>query len=177
LLHPLTWLSLVVLVINDHVLKQLCPGVLSGKLSDFAGVLLLPVFVHALLELTAARLWHEPLTVARGDRALLYVVGICALAFGLPELWRPAEFVYRYGLGAAQFPFRVLGGLLSGHGAPPFQPVRATADVTDLLALPMALVAFAVGRRGVGRPGVARPGVGKRGAASAPQASAVSHST
>ena len=167
MLHPFTWLSLVVLVLNDHVLKQLYPGVLSGKLSDFAGVLLLPVFVHALLELVAARLWRKPLTGTQGDRALLCIVGACALAFGLPEVWRPAEFVYRYGLGAAQYPFRVLGGLLSGHGAPPFQPVRATADITDLLALPMALVAFAVAKRGAG----------KRGAASAPQASAVSHST
>jgi hypothetical protein len=167
LLHPFTWLSLVVLVLNDHVLKQLYPGVLSGKLSDFAGVLLLPVFVHALLELAAARLWHKPLTVIQGDRALAYVVGVCVLGFALPEVWQPAEVVYRYGLGAAQYPFRIVAAMLAGHGLPALLPVRATADVTDLLAMPMALVAFAVAKRGAG----------KRGAASAPQASAVSHST
>ena len=40
LLHPLWLGSLALLVLNDHVLKGagLLPGVLTGKLSDFAGV-------------------------------------------------------------------------------------------------------------------------------------------
>jgi hypothetical protein len=162
LLHPLTLAALLLLAVNDHVLKHVCPGVITGKLSDFAGVLLLPIFLHALLELAAARLWQKPLAVAQGDRALGVVIFVSLLAFALPEVWAPAEAVYRYGLGAARYPFEAALAFVSGQSWPALRPVRATADVTDLLALPMALLAFAIGRRGRGRDA---------------QASAVSHST
>ena len=158
LLHPVTLSALFVLALNDHVLKHVCPGWWTGKLSDFAGVVLLPVFVHALLELAAARLWNKPLSVARGDRWLMLCVAASLLVFALPEVWAPAELVYRYGLGAAQWPFRALAAAWAGEARPSVLPVRATADVTDLLALPAGLLAIAVGRRGA-------------------HASAVSHST
>jgi hypothetical protein len=158
LLHPLTLSALFTLALNDHVLKHACPGWWTGKLSDFAGVLLLPLFAHALLELAAAHIWKKPFSEISGDRWLALCVLVSSLAFALPEVWLPAELVFRYGLGAAQWPFRVLAAALSGDVLPRVQPVRATADVTDLLALPMSLVAIAVGKRSA-------------------QASAVSHST
>jgi hypothetical protein len=51
LLHPLWLLSLGVLVVNDHVLKGsgLLPGAVTGKLSDFAGLVVAPVLLAALL--------------------------------------------------------------------------------------------------------------------------------
>lgn len=42
MLHPLAIVSLVVLVVNDHVGKALAPGLVTGKLSDAAGIVLLP---------------------------------------------------------------------------------------------------------------------------------------
>jgi len=53
LLHPLFWIALTVLLINDHILKQVhvLPGVVTGKLSDFAGMLVAPVVLTALLRL------------------------------------------------------------------------------------------------------------------------------
>src|SRR5690606_28492776 len=60
LLHPVTLLSLVVLVLNDHWLKRVAPSVLSGKLSDFAGLVLAPLVLHAS---------YEGLSVARGKPA------------------------------------------------------------------------------------------------------------
>ena len=39
---PPTLLALAVLVLNDHVLKQAAPGVVTGKLSDVAGLVLAP---------------------------------------------------------------------------------------------------------------------------------------
>jgi len=147
LLHPVALCALLTLALNDQILKARYPGWLTGKLSDFAGVVLLPIFVHALIELACARLWRSALDARAGDRWLLGCVVLSSLAFALPEVWRPAELVYRYGLGGARWPFRAVAALLSGRELPGVGPVRATADVTDLLALPMGLVAFAVGAR------------------------------
>jgi hypothetical protein len=35
--HPITWLSIALLLVNDHVLKVFSPSRLTGKISDFAG--------------------------------------------------------------------------------------------------------------------------------------------
>nr|WP_062336489.1 hypothetical protein [Herbidospora sakaeratensis] len=47
--HPLTLLALVVLVVNDHVLKAAWPGLVTGKLSDVAGLLVLPPLLDLAL--------------------------------------------------------------------------------------------------------------------------------
>lgn len=51
LAHPLFWAALALLLINDHVLKQahLLPGAVTGKLSDFAGMLVAPALMVTLL--------------------------------------------------------------------------------------------------------------------------------
>ena len=145
LLHPLMLVALLLLVLNDHVLKRVCPGMLTGKLSDFAGVLLLPVVLHAAIELAAARV-RRPLHAAASRRVLLGCIALASLAFAMPEVWAPADFVYRYGLALAQWPVHALAALLGARDLPGLIPVRATPDVTDLLALPMGFVAFRVGR-------------------------------
>jgi len=165
LVHPAFLTALFVLLLNDQVLKRVCPGVVTGKLSDFAGVLFLPIFLHALIELGAARARQKPLSAASADRILVGCVVVSLFAFGLPEVWKPAELAYRYGLGAARWPFEALFAFGSGQAPLGIRPVRATADVTDLLALPMGLVALRIGRRRVRNP------------AGAAQVSAVSHST
>lgn len=48
LYHPIFLLSLVVLALNDHVLKGLYHNWLTGKISDFAGLIVLPVFIAFL---------------------------------------------------------------------------------------------------------------------------------
>src|SRR5687768_14295575 len=147
LLHPIAVICLLVLVFNDHVLKRVYPGALSGKLSDFAGVVLLPLFLHAACEVTVGRARRAPPSAAFSNRAL----GMCLVlglgAFALPEVWPPAEAVYRYAFGLVHYPFQAMAALLSERPLPPVRPARATADVTDLLALPMGFVAYAVGRR------------------------------
>jgi hypothetical protein len=49
--HPLWWLGLVVLIINDNLLKGagVAPAWLTGKLSDFAFLIVAPVLVACLL--------------------------------------------------------------------------------------------------------------------------------
>lgn len=65
--HPLWWGALGLLVVNDHVLKGAFPGWWTGKISDFAGLLVAPVLVSALLAARTARMR--------------------ALAFALPTAW------------------------------------------------------------------------------------------
>jgi len=50
LVHPLFWTGLAVLLVNDRFLKHahLVPGAITGKLSDFAGMLVTPVVLTAL---------------------------------------------------------------------------------------------------------------------------------
>ncbi|WP_061290881.1 hypothetical protein [Herbidospora cretacea] len=47
--HPLTVLALVVLVVNDHLLKFTWPGVVTGKLSDVAGLIVAPALLDLVL--------------------------------------------------------------------------------------------------------------------------------
>jgi hypothetical protein len=57
LMHPLWLGALALLVINDHLLKGSghLPGWLTGKLSDFAGLVVAPALLAALLRLSSRR--------------------------------------------------------------------------------------------------------------------------
>ncbi|MBC8067950.1 MAG: hypothetical protein IAG13_06410, partial [Deltaproteobacteria bacterium] len=59
LLHPLWLGALVVLVLNDQWLKHadVLPPVLTGKLSDFAGMLVAPALLAAMLGVHTRRGW------------------------------------------------------------------------------------------------------------------------
>jgi len=46
-MHPITWLMLLFLLINQLILSPYFPSIVSGKLSDFALVYLLPLFIIA----------------------------------------------------------------------------------------------------------------------------------
>lgn len=78
--QPLFWVALVVLLLNDHVLKGagVLPDWLTGKLSDFAGLVVAPLVLTALL---------------RGRRAWAFVaVGGWFIAVNLvPEAARASE--------------------------------------------------------------------------------------
>jgi hypothetical protein len=55
--HPLFLGALALLLVNDHVLKgtKVLPGVLTGKLSDFAGMIVAPVLAAALVHARSNR--------------------------------------------------------------------------------------------------------------------------
>lgn len=59
LLHPLWLGSLAVLALNDHVLKgaEILPSVVTGKLSDFAGMLVAPLLLAVVLRLRSRNGW------------------------------------------------------------------------------------------------------------------------
>ena len=57
LVHPAWWIALAVMALNDHVLKSagLLPGELTGKLSDFAGMLVAPVLLATVIRARSHR--------------------------------------------------------------------------------------------------------------------------
>ena len=114
-------LALVVLVLNDHVLKQAYPGWVTGKLSDVAGLVVAPLLLAV------------PLTLLRVPRALLVSMALTGLGFTLTKT---------SAAGAA-----TTSDLWSLTGI----PTHIRADVTDLLALPALYAAWLVHRRVVRR--------------------------
>lgn len=54
-LRPLPLVAVVLMALNDHVLKYRYPGLVTGKLSDFLGVFYFPIFLLALVVLLPGR--------------------------------------------------------------------------------------------------------------------------
>ncbi|MFF0466678.1 hypothetical protein ACFYPX_04435 [Micromonospora zamorensis] len=110
LCHPATLLALVVLVVNDHVLKLAFPGLVTGKLSDVAGLVLAPPLVAVLLTLLVPRL---PARAAA-------LTGLVAVGAGFVVVKSSG-----YAAEVASSAWTALAG-----------PSLVRADRTDLLTLP-----------------------------------------
>ncbi|MBY8872073.1 hypothetical protein K7640_09500 [Micromonospora sp. PLK6-60] len=119
--HPVTVLALLVLVVNDHLLKAAHPGWLTGKLSDVAGLVLAPPLVATLAALTVPRL---PARAAAG-----LGLGLVGAGFAVVK-----SSGYAAALASAAW------SLVSG-------PALVRADRTDLLTLPALAVAGWTWRR------------------------------
>jgi hypothetical protein len=134
-LHPLVVAALVVLLLNDHVLKGRWPGVVTGKLSDVAGLVLFPILLFSLVEIGSAALGHRS---PPSDRVLLVCLAVTAVAFAASELLPEAERGLETAFGWARWPIDRIRGAAG--------PTVLTRDPTDLLALPALAAAAAVGR-------------------------------
>ena len=144
LLHPVALPALALLLVNDHVLKTAWPSVVTGKLSDVAGLVVAPLALQSAWEigLWGAGRWDGP-----SSRVLAVAIIAVAIAFVAVQVWAPATDLYRSGLGAALGSFRALATILTGAPSASIVPVQAIADAEDLLALPAVAVTWWVGRR------------------------------
>jgi hypothetical protein len=115
LVHPATLASIGVLLLNDHVLKRAAPSLLTGKLSDLAGVFFFPFLLAALLSLIVD-LWARPRPA---------VVGLAAI--GLTGVWFAlAKVSPMVNTATGELTSALLG-----------LPVYIWLDPTDLVALVM----------------------------------------
>ena len=139
LLHPVSLAAIALLIVNDHVLKAAWPGLVTGKLSDVAGLVFFPLFLAAVAQ------------QIRPGLRLRSTVAACALltalVFAAIKLSPLAGDAYRAGLGALQWPFRASLALFHDHGLPALARVALTADVTDLVTIPAVLVAVWLAHR------------------------------
>jgi hypothetical protein len=138
LLHPLSLLSIGVLLLNDHLLKQMMPGWITGKLSDIAGLVFFPLLLQAFWEVGQ----QATGTFRRHSHLFLWVVVFATgIFFSWIQLSEMGDVVYREGLGWLKW--LVQGGWWTGRRPP---PIHHTADPWDCLALPALGVALWVGR-------------------------------
>ena len=126
---PLPLFVVALFAVNNHWLKQAWPGVVTGKLSDFAACFFLPLFFSALL---------GPLLPGRLRLRLGVGVGVTAVGFTAVKVLPGASQLLDAALSA-------LTGLV-GLG-----PSLNLVDPTDLVALPMLGVAYVYGARHAGK--------------------------
>lgn len=137
-LAPLTLAALVVLVVNDRVLKPAIggdAGWLTGKLSDVAGVLAAPLVATAVVDVGGWALARLGLgldwTLRRWKLAV--AIALCAAGVGAVKLSADGAAAMERALGAIGVDARVV------------------ADPTDLLALPALAIAWWQGTRAIAR--------------------------
>jgi hypothetical protein len=146
MLHPVALAALLVLVVNDHVLKRYAPGALSGKLSDVAILVVGPLFLQALWELaTSHRAAWKP-----SRTSLIGACVVTAAAFVFEKTLPIATEAYRMLWGALRWPLDALWVLVCHRGLPGFTRVAAVTDPSDLATLPALAGAWWVNRTRVG---------------------------
>ena len=130
-MHPLTLAAVAVLVINDWVLKpRYGPSVITGKLSDVAGLVFAPVVLSAALGLAlfiVAKL-GAPVHPRLTERRLVACIVATGAGFAAVKLSATA---------ASWFV-----ALVSALG----RPAEVSLDRTDLLCLPALAIALWIGR-------------------------------
>ena len=121
LLHPVWLGALVVLALNDHVLKgsTLVPDVVAGKLSDIAGMLVAPALLATALQIRTMRGWwlsHVAVGVvfATIKLSVIAATGWSALMGAFEGLLRDqllaerADYPARYGAAELRAVFRAV---------------------------------------------------------------------
>lgn len=143
LLRPVPLAALIVLAINDHVLKGggLLPGWLVGKVSDFAGLLFFPLLLVTLWNLACegvnTLVGRTHLLASPTSTQLVTACIMTGMGFSAVQIHPAVAELYR----------DVTHWVLSLTGA----TASVTMDPTDLMALPSLLVAFFAGQRAIAR--------------------------
>lgn len=121
-------LAVVTLALNDHVFKAAFPGVVTGILSDVAGLCFFPLVLQAWWEVLGGRVGNR--------RALVVAVVATGVVFAAIQLDQRANDRWSAVLGWLQSPVR--GRVVGTTGV---------ADWPDLLALPTLGVPWVMGLR------------------------------
>jgi hypothetical protein len=142
-------LAIGILLLNDHVLKGLFPGPMTGKLSDFAGLYFFPLALTTAWEMA---LEATGMRRGRSFGTLVAACGATATVFSLVKTDGTAATICGWILGFLQWgtvaPFRAFGG--NPIGAP--IPVTVVVDPSDLVALISVCLCMFVGYRSVFMP-------------------------
>lgn len=129
-LHPIPAVAVFVLFINDHYLKQTFPGFITGKISDFAGVFFLPLYLCALVGLIVTygiRSCSQPFRLTKSR--LLLAIAFTDFIFISVKIWPTANSFYLTTMSHIGLPSRLV------------------MDPWDLSALIMNMATYVFARR------------------------------
>ena len=133
-LSPVFLVALGALILNDHFIKGHFPGVISGKLSDVAGLIFFPIVLVALAELVALVLPRRPYATSRW---FLYASAITAVVYIGVKYISFGQQIY---LISNQW----IASVISPLGAA--MPRRIIVDPWDLLPLLALVIPVIAGR-------------------------------
>jgi hypothetical protein len=137
-MHPLTLVSVILLIANDWIFKRHLAGPVTGKLSDIAGLVFAPVVLSSVIGLGLALVARLGARVdpSLSRRRLLGCIAATGLVFAAVKLSPDAA--------------RLLTEVLP-HGS------HIAVDRTDLFALPALALAYYIGRDELRRVPLGRP--------------------
>jgi hypothetical protein len=142
---PTAIASLSLLLVNDHLLKERYGNAVTGKLSDFAGLVFTPILLIALAEVGRAALGRRPWAVT------MPIITTCILfvgaAFILVKTWAPATRAYGAGSKLVGWVIEAIRAQAQGSALPGVPSAHVVRDHTDLVALVALLCPWSVGRR------------------------------
>ncbi|MDI9917510.1 hypothetical protein [Rhodococcus sp. IEGM 1379] len=128
LLRPLVLISVAVVLINDHVLKDAFGNALTGKLSDIAGVFLFPILLLSVLEVARRTLV--------GTAAIAWSVAVTGIGFAAVKLIPVVGDAYEDTIGFLRWTARGFSG--------DFAPILVYRDPSDLWVLPILIASYLV---------------------------------
>lgn len=136
---------MVVVIVNDRWLKVQHPGALSGKLSDFAGLIYFPLFIATLIEVAGWASRRPRWSVT--PRLVAGVAMVTGTIFSLAKLTSWGATAYRTVFGVVWWPVDAMQSLFDGNGWPPLGRLGLTQDATDLIALPCLVIPVLIARQ------------------------------
>ncbi len=110
LIHPVALVAMGVVIINDRWIKIHHPGLVSGKLSDFAGLIYFPLFVATLVEVCRWAFRSKRWTVT--PRFVGGVATVTGVVFTLAKVTSWGGDAYRTVFGVVWWPADAFPNLL-----------------------------------------------------------------
>jgi hypothetical protein len=151
MLRPTMVLAVAVVAVNDHWLKgwygaDPVAGVVTGKLSDAAGLAFFPALLVSVVEVGR---W----AIRRGGpwgcsrREVVAAAVLTAAGFAAVQSIPAAAAAYEAGLAALRWSPAALAAVVAGGPAPPVPTVGHVMDATDSLCLPAVWAGYRAGCR------------------------------
>jgi hypothetical protein len=147
LLQPAVLGALGLLVVNDHLLKPWLGNGPTGKLSDAAGVFVVPLVLLGLVEWARWVIRREHWAARHAE--LVAAVGVTAVGFTAVKLVPFVAGAYVAVIGGLRWLGESAIQVVAGEGLASFAPVGLVRDPSDLWTLPVLLVSYVVARHGV----------------------------
>ena len=128
LLSPWALVSVAIILINDHVLKDAFRNTLTGKLSDIAGVFLFPLLLLSVLEVLRRSLV--------GRAAIAWSISVTGIGFAAVKMVAPVGDAYEWVIGFLRW---AAGGFRGD-----ILPILVFRDPSDLWVLPILFASYLV---------------------------------